>query len=102
MALGLAVGALAIGLWTFDIQIDVPAWMWRVAAIKLVLAASAGLIATGAVLLRYVRQSPRAGVDTLLHNAAPPALGVPPWPQTTLRRENTPDRVTRPKSPHTP
>jgi hypothetical protein len=105
MALGLSVGVLAIGLWTFDIKIEVPAWMWRVAAIKLGLAAAGGLIAAGAVLLRYVRQSSRGGppgAEAALPDESHRALAVPPWPPSATLRERTPDRVTPALRPPTP
>lgn len=98
MALGLAVGALAIGLWTFDIHIDVPAWMWRIAAIKLLLAGAAGLIAGGAVLLRYVRQA----ASQTAAAESPLELRAPQWAPTARQRERAPDPATPPERQRTP
>ncbi|MGH7712860.1 MAG: hypothetical protein ACREOG_16340 [Gemmatimonadaceae bacterium] len=97
MALGLSVGVLAIGFWTFNIQVDVPAWMWRVAAIKLALAGAAGLIATGAVLLRYVRQSPAEHTAKSVRE-----LAAPQWTSSARPRKSTSDLVTPSERPPTP
>jgi hypothetical protein len=88
MALGLVVGTGAIVVWIFDVRIDIPAWMWRIAIAKLTLAGAAGMLMTGATLLRYLRR-----VEQRSAAVAPPSpndmLPAPDWrgPEATGARE---------------
>ena len=103
MAVGLGVGVLAMVMWTLDITIDVPAWMWRVAAIKLTLASSIGFIASGALLLRHLKRAQRdPGPGSGPPDDPPRELGAPIWPPTTRQRTRAPQRVTTPTPPPTP
>ena len=99
MTLGLLVGVLAIGVWALDIQLQVPAWMWRVALVKLGLVAAGGMIAAGALLQRYIKRSPHASG---LPDELPRELGAPIWPASTRPREHAPQRITTPPAPPTP
>jgi hypothetical protein len=84
MALGLGVGALAMGLWVFDIRIDIPAWMWRVAVVKLTLAGALGMIVTGAALLRHLR---RGEQRDLVRRTPDEQLPEPNWNSAVRPRE---------------
>jgi hypothetical protein len=99
MALGLLVGVLAIGAWALDIQLQVPAWMWRVAVVKLGLVAAGGMIAAGALLQRYINRSQYAGDRP---DESPRELGAPIWPASTRPREHAPQPITTPPAPPTP
>ena len=81
MALGLFVGALGVSIWAFDIRIEVPDWMWRIAVAKLVLAGSAGMLATGAILLRQLRRRDEPHVPPI------PELNAPDWEPTARERQ---------------
>ncbi len=99
MTVGLGVGALAIGLWVFDIQIELPAWMWRVAIAKLTLAGAAGLLVVGATLLRHLRraeQARHASDGALLPDEQRMAeLGAPNATLRQRQREKAPARKGR-------
>jgi hypothetical protein len=93
MTLGLGVGALAVCIWVFDIRIDIPAWMWRVAIAKLTLAGALGLLVTGATLLRYLRHVSQRDANTPLpmpgESTRLPGV-MPNWIATHSEREKTP------------
>lgn len=94
MGLGLVVGALAMGLWVFDIQIEIPHWMWRVAIVKLTLAGALGMLVTGAALLRHLR---RAEARELARRTPDAQLPAPNWTPSARMRE--PDVVVRTPNP---
>ena len=101
MALGLVVGVGAIGVWALNIQLHVPAWMWRVAVVKLGLVAAGAMIAAGALLQRYLKKSQYAR-GTLLPDESPRAFGAPVWPPAMRPRQRTPQQVTTPTSREAP
>jgi hypothetical protein len=84
MGLGLVVGALAMGLWVFDIQIDIPRWMWRVAIIKLTLAGALCMLVTGAAVLRHLRRADEREFATRTPDEKLPA---PNWTAPSNVRE---------------
>jgi hypothetical protein len=94
MGLGLVVGALAMGLWVFDIQIEVPRWMWRVAIVKLTLAGALGMLVTGAAVLRHLR---RAEERRFARETPDEQLPAPNWSATPRVREH--DAVVRTPNP---
>lgn len=104
MTAGLGVGTLGILMWSFGFRINVPDWMWRVAAVKLTFAAAVGLVAAGALLLRHLKRRERMDVSL---GSAPPdesarALGAASWTPEWRPREQEPQRITTPPEPHVP
>ncbi len=104
MTAGLGAGILGIVLWTFGIRIDVPEWMWRVAAVKLTFAAAIGLVAAGALLLRHLKKRERMDTSPSsgLPNESVRALGAASWNPEWRQREQEPQRITTPPEAHTP
>lgn len=101
MVVGLGVGVLAIAVWNFGLRIQVPEWMWRVAMVKIGLATALGLIGAGALLLRGLKRSERAGaLDEAQPDEQPRALAAHRWEPTTPPRERELARLTTP--PETP
>lgn len=100
MGLGLALGAAAIVVWALDIRIDVPPWMWRIAVVKLVLAAGLGWIAAGALILRHLRRSEQREEQSVPDEQLR-ALGAPSVTAEWRQREQEPQRITTPPEPHT-
>jgi hypothetical protein len=101
MVVGLGVGMLAIVVWSFGVRIQVPEWMWRVAIVKIGLAAALGLIGAGALLLRRLRRDEDKVAGREPRSDQPPAaLGAPAWDPSKQKRERDYARLTTP--PETP
>jgi hypothetical protein len=94
MGVGLGVGALAVAVWMFNITIDVPAWMWRVAVVKLGLVAGLGLLGAGAVLLRYLRRTQDRANAQFAGRSPNESLPLPNWPSTGAPKEKAAKKET--------
>lgn len=92
LGLGFLVGAVAMGLWVFDVQIEIPHWMWRVAMVKLTLAGAIGMFITGASALRYLRRAELRDLEKPLPDEQLPA---PNWSAAVHRGESVPLERTR-------
>ena len=88
LLLGAGVGVIGVTVWALDLKVNLPDWLVRIAMLKLILIASAGLLAGGALVGRQARQRflPRGADDRQLGESAFDSARGSSTPQGVERR----------------